>query len=268
MLAHKNCLTVVPVGGLGNRLLALFSALQLVSAGEFSSLRVLWAKSALECGIEFGELGVINIPHEIITYNTYKELSLHPICHQAWRKNNQFLPYLDGQIIISSTRFPNMLARLDGYDDLRRGNLFRFKDKHYRKADTINVDGRTGIHCRRTDWHSIAIEEGYMKFVASDDKMIRYINSTADELFVATDSPYTLARLRTVTGGRQIHYPKQYYPTTYPLPAGACQRNMDCVNDAIIDMILLSRCTQIIADSASSFSTISSILGNIQKTVI
>ena len=271
MLTHKdNCLTLVPVGGLGNRLLALFSAIHLVSVKKFDSLRILWAASSSECNIAFRDLGVINIPHEIVTYNNYGGPLPPP--HISPGKMHEFFPYFDGQIIVSCTDFSNFLTHCDGIHptaiNLPHTNLFQFTDKHYQKADTIDVNGRTGIHCRRTDWHhAIEIEEGYMKFAASDNKIISYINSTDDKLFIATDSPYALARLRTATGDRLIHYPKQHYPTN-PVNHKAAQRNTACVSDAIIDIILLSRCTQIIADSASSFSTVSGILGNIPKTVI
>ena len=286
MLTHKNCLTVVPVGGLGNRLLALFSAIHLVSIGKFDSLRVLWDVHE-ECNIAFEDIGTINTPHEMIhgddlgfrSDNSWSSVGSFGSVRRGGERLNEFLPYFDGQIITTCTNFSCPQTHCDGVHptiiDLPHANLFQFAEKHYQKANTIDVSGHIGIHCRRTDFATFVvhseIEEGYMIFTASDDKMINYANSITDKLFIATDSPYTLARLRTAVGSRLIHYPKHHYPIYSGKMVASwkpIERSADCVVDAIIDIILLSRCTQIIAESASSFPTISSILGNIPKTVI
>lgn len=283
MLIHKrNCLTLVPVGGLGNRLLALFSAVHLISIGAFDSLRVLW-EVCQECNIAFEDIGTINIPHEMI---------IHDKPPRNREILNQLFPYLDGQIITTCTnfscstpwlgcaqkhiggihqRFAECICPRCSFE-FNNANLFQFAEKHYQKANTIDVSGHIGIHCRRTDWpHNGEIEEGYMKFTASDNKMINYANSITDKLFIATDSPYTLAHLRTAVGNRLIHYPKHHYPIySGEMMAGwkPIERSANCVSDAIIDIILLSRCTQIVADSTSTFPTISGILGNININII
>tara|TARA_R110000868_G_C10939494_1_gene766953 strand:+ start:1539 stop:2342 length:804 start_codon:yes stop_codon:yes gene_type:complete len=261
MLIHKRkCLTIVPIGGLGNRLLALFSAIQL-SMEKFTSLRVIWAHHP-ECDIAFEDIGTIDIPHEILTYNSCEDaIATSHIPRRTEKTVNKLMKYFDGQLIMAC-------ASIIGKP--LSPKFFRFAEKHHQKADTIDVSNHIGIHCRRTDWNYVTpiagqrrtpdIEERHRLFALSDNKLINYANNISNKLFIATDSPYTLANFKISLGDRLTNYPKSYYPNEQ------YNRSTDCVNDAIVDMILLSRCTEIIADSDSTFSMISSILGNIQKT--
>lgn len=234
---------------------------------KFTSLRIIWAHHP-ECDIAFEDIGTIDIPHEILTYNSHPDaISASHVPSRTHEELHKFMPYFDGKII-------SACASIIG--EPLSPKFFRFAEKHQQKANTIDVSNHIGIHCRRTDWNYVTptagqqripdIEERHKLFALSDNKLINYANHTSNKLFIATDSPYTLAYFKTSLGDRLTNYPKSHYPSEYY--SNEYNRNTDCVHDAIVDMILLSRCTEIIADSDSTFSMVSGIIGNTPKTNI
>jgi len=246
-----------PICGLGNRLLALSSGIRFLNKGYFRNMNVHWGLSEdLLSPIE--DLFTIDGP---VTYGPpYQDGINYPLhtMPQAVR-----VPIADK---INICHFSTFRSNNDGPDDDLTSEWreaitkIRFKRDLISIADTIDVRGRIGIHCRRSDFWTQHHEIAARYHTKLDKFFIEYLKSVYpnNKFFIATDSPYTLITFEEHFQNRLIHFPKSSYPLWRT-------RNSKSVKEAIVDMILLSRCASIIADSPSTFSLTASWIGNIRK---
>lgn len=250
--------SVEPICGLGNRLLVLSAGIRFLNKGYFKSMKVCWRPSEdLLATIE----DVLTLDGPITYGLPYPEGTHLPLQNMP---NTVRVPITDK---INVCHFATFRSSKDDPDaDLTNEWKEALKSIHFRRdltaiADTIDVSDRIGIHCRRSDFWAQNHETAARCHVKLDRFFVNYLKSVYPDkkFFLATDSPYTLINFEEGLGDQIIHFPKTSYPIWRT-------RNSKSVKEAVVDMILLSRCSSIIADSDSTFSLVASWLGNIEKT--
>lgn len=246
---------ITPHGGLGNRILMMIAAIRFINKKYYTYCKVNWHKTD-ELNASYDE--IFEQPHQHI-------IEGQPTNSYTYNLQNNLEPtieHIDGININHYACFRSVLddqtANLEG-EYRQAAKSLRFKQYYYNIADTIDIKDRIGIHCRRTDFWTQNHEEAARTHVRLDKQFIKYLNTTHqnEKFFIATDSPYTLINFEDNINNI-IHYPKTEYPLWRT-------RSSNCIKEAIIDHILLSRCKKIIADSNSTFSLTASWLGRIRK---
>ena len=248
---------IQPIGGLGNRLLALSAALRFIDRGYFGRLRIWWNTND-EMGADINDILTINKP---VSYGPPLENSAnYPLVNLPGTFK---VPIHNRVGVCHYTHFKSVED--DNEQDITEELKHALRHINFNKdlisiSDTIDVTNRIGIHCRRSDFWANHHELAARHHVKLDRFMADYLEKTYpnDKFFIATDSPYTLLYFEERFGNRIIHYPKAYYPLWRT-------RNSHSVREAVVDMILLSRCSSIIADSNSTFSLTASWLGRKNK---
>jgi hypothetical protein len=250
---------LIPVGGFGNRLLAIASGLRLLDKNYYGKMTIHWITND-EIGTKLNEIITINgniheaPPHPnsptlplgalpTIRVPTHNKLN---ICHFSLFRSIEDHPTTD-----LTTEYKTALQRIQYHPDIQT------------QANTINTTNLIGIHCRRTDYWTHNQETAAKIHTQLDKNITTYIKThhPNEQIFLSTDSPYTLAHLQNELKNQIIHYPKTHYPiwTT---------RNPQTTKEAIIDHLLLSKCKKIIADSTSTFSQTAAWIGLIDKEQI
>lgn len=248
-------LKVRPMWGLGNRLIAIASALRLQELGVFKHVSIQWEPHQhLEA--EFAE--VLNIKD--VTVTTHKQSDVvYP--------NNGKIPVFDNITVPAAAVFTTEDDRTDRRTTnsqlVQAFKRVRFRPWFYDTADRWDVKDRTGLHCRRTDFTfggNPSVDRNYVsRYHDFLDK--EFVNDIKElytgPYFIASDSQQT-SEYVTNQLNDVFYTPKQHYPVW-------CTRSLDTVTEGIIDLILLSRCSKVIADSISTFSVAAALIGNIEK---
>lgn len=235
MLQHTPTLTkpldnaIIPIGGLGNRLLRIFKAIQL----SHSPLNIIWVKNP-HCQIDLNQLIKILIPHQTKTYNNY---------HTALKNNpNNYglsYPSLDANLYWLHTQLPNYIQ--------------------FQPPQNPQPPQPIAIHARRSDWglmingqinHNHIQQQDYL-----DQEFIKYLKPIIKNqpFYLSTDSQRTKYHFQTHYP-TQLHHQKQAnYPTNYI-------RNHQETISAWNDLHALATATTIIRDSGSTYSLIAHII--------
>lgn len=246
-------LQLIPRYGLGNRLMAVASGLRLVNMGKFDELRVCWHPSGdLDIPIHAimdGPYVVNDAPAEESVYFNYVGIpndSKIPLLPQITVE--AFHPFtFEGD----KTPFPKVNQQL--------GNALR--SLTFKADPTLDVSGCVGIHCRRSDYLvSHTDSTAYHRFIDQAFAEVVAQQCPTGRLFLATDSAETDGHFRRQFGDRLVTLPKKHYPVMANRPA-------DTVMEGLLDLLLLSRCQKILADSYSTFSTVAGWLGGIEKFI-
>lgn len=136
---------------------------------------------------------------------------------------------------------PNLLTQIEGFS-----NQFGFDEKIL------------GVHIRRTDHINYIKLRNLESRFSSDEKFIntieREISEGYSKIFLATDNELSKKMIFKNFSGQTISYCEQF--------SDDYQRHTS-VEDAVIDIYLLSRCQKIIGTYGSSFSKYAALLGNI-----
>lgn len=136
---------------------------------------------------------------------------------------------------------PNLLRRIEEFSD-----KFGFDEKIL------------GVHIRRTDHINYIKLRNLESRFSSDEKFINTIEREISEgysnIFLATDNELSKKMIFNNFSGQVISYCEQF--------SDNYQRHTS-VEDAFIDLYLLSRCQKIIGTYGSSFSRYAALLGNI-----
>ncbi len=113
-----------------------------------------------------------------------------------------------------------------------------------------------GVHIRRTDNYQAINVSTLEKFIYEMRKSLR--ENTATQFFLATDDPDVESHLKQIFPNKIIAYPKSGYDRNRKV----------AIQDALIDLLLLSRCEKILGSSYSSFSEYASLYNQIELNVV
>lgn len=253
MLLHGRTILIHAIGGLGNRLLSIFSAIREVDRHRYDTAIIQWDKT-FDCSIQL---------ESIIESKSERILLNPPELLQSADLPVDVIIDLGGYDYIKSYRLFDSTNVLD-YDEQinwAKENIHRYLSFKQEITDT----GLIGIHCRRSDWG-----KGDASCNATvDDEDLEYNHMVLNhlfydhlvsqslanhELFITTDSISTLAffryKLPSLTYNKKSNYSKY------------TQRSEESMVEAVQDLTTLASCKYIIRDSRSSFSLVASIFGN------
>ena len=273
-MKHKDRLTVVPAGGLANRMRAVASAIVLGHKLNWE-VRIIWYKNQDLFSPFEAIFDSSTLPASIVSPNP---LSYH-IFFEPPRKKNLYLPslfhklgphtYLYINRDVDNEEFAENLAGIkkdviiySGYefadiDHTLIRSIFRFSERVNNRVEEI-LDGSIpdfALQIRRTD-NSLSVsnspielfetilEEGLKK-----DGNVKY--------FLATDDQPTKLRLKEKYGEHLVTNPREASRTT-----------VEGIIDAAAEMEIMSRCRQIYGSYWSSYSEMASLLGDTPLTVV
>ncbi len=271
MHPSKGNITLVPVGGLSNRLWSIASAVALADHCHVS-LRIYWFRDAgLNC--RFDQL-FKPIVHEGFTLI---EASARQWFYDRPRRKNFWLPapwqhlifsrrmYEDDERLLMDNRFdfPQWVSnshcyiasfrRFFTYPDDACRTLFRPTNELQQRIDEVTAEftPRTiGIHLRRTD-HTFSLQESplYLFEQTIESEIARDANVN---FYLATDSEEDKRHLRERYGNRILTY-------GCPLTRGSLQG----MQAAVVELWALSRTKEIIGSHRSTYSQLAAELTNI-----
>jgi hypothetical protein len=268
MLLHNipNELCVNPVGGMGNRLLVIISGLRLVYRGFYDNLIIAWRPGG-DAGAPLDRLWQVPSPATCYLGNYIGSLfdccQIPPIVR---------IPIRNRLVVRSYCLFRCVLdtKSIDELDDefMAIARQLTPVAEITSQADKYDVSQRVGLHCRRTDFSPSGCG-GYVPFELIgvyypwlDQQFANFVedNYHDDQLLLCSDSADTVAYFRYRFGKRLLALPHRHYPEMH-------RRSLDSTLEAAVDMILLSRCRIIVADSYSTFAQMASWLTNVPRRV-
>lgn len=134
--------------------------------------------------------------------------------------------------------------------------LFRPIASLQRRVEELKSTETVGLHIRRTD--SIpSIQESPIELF--DEMIEREISEKNEQkFFLATDDPETESRLKEKFSGRIIVQEGKRLDRNDPV----------AIEDAVVDLYALSRCSKIYGSFWSSYSETAAAIGNISLTVL
>lgn len=266
---------IEPCAGLGNRLLGLASA-HTVAERLGRELVVMW-KREVGCNVRADEL--FDLPMQVveISENGYKK---EPIAQ--WKGDRVKKQWRQKAARFFSCDDVEQIKQEQGYEALYRmieqepvvyikafGPICELGAQDYsflkpaagiaeKGAELFaKLDGHTvGVHVRRTD-HTEAIANSPIDVFA--EKMQQELDADENtKFFVATDDAKVREELRQKLPQTTLIFPE----------AGIIDRNSrEGLEDALIEMLALSKCTKIIGSYNSTFSLLPSYIGNIPLVI-
>lgn len=262
--------TIIPQGGLCNRMRSLDAALALAAATG-RELVVQWdLDRGLNCRFEM----LFEIPAGVARIDTRNHTGrFAKQCKTITKRLNRLrydLCLYEHDLARYAAKHPD-LAALDSYGSVLIASCQRFygAPPHYtslrptaeNRAEIDRLIARfatntIGIHIRRTDHvHAIA-KSPTERFIATMEQAVR---QDADvRFFVATDSPKTEQELIERFPGRIITHPKRSLDRSDAV----------AIQDALVDVYGLAACTRIFGSVDSSFSETAAQLGRIPLQMI
>lgn len=240
----KKRLIIYPLGGLGNRMQCIFSAVKMLIENEYEELTIIWSNPDccinLDDIVKFDNLN-INIEHDHKKYNINSELSKEG---SAWNITNEYDSVMSCAFL-KPKDIEWVYTHINKYA----------KWKKYPYLNNINI----GVHCRRSDWGLYANEHKNIlqQQMILDEEFIDYllpIVKNEDFFFLSTDSRQTAYRFKEVFGHRVLIIAKYNDQID-------CVRDRSVMLESMIDLHSLAKCKTIIRDSLSSYSLLSHIIG-------
>lgn len=270
-------LTLVPVGGLANRMFSVASAYN-ICRNDGIDLRIIWFRDwALNA--RFYE---IFKPIEVEHVQLRESKPLDYLLNDRPRKKNFFIPRLPQMLIYDRAIYEDSVTELrdsgfdfsawangggcylssyhniGGYENELFATLFHpvdeVMDVVQRNCDSFS-DHTIGVHIRRTD-HIISIKESPTElFINAAKSEIDKYNDT--KIYLATDDQPTKREFLSLFGDRVI-----------TMEAAAARGNADGIRGGLVDMWTLSRTAQIYGSANSTFSVMASKLEGKRLTVL
>ena len=263
-------LTLVPVGGLANRMFSVASAYNICrNAGV--DLRIIWFRDWALNARFYEIFKPIEVEH--LQLRDCKPLDY--LLNDRPRKKNFFIPRLSQMLMYDRAIYENSVTELrnSGFDFTswaNRGrsylanyqNIGQYEDKLFtalfcpvdevmdvvqRNCDSFS--GNTiGVHIRRTD-HIISIKE------SPTELFVNAVKSEIDEhddtkIYLATDDQPTKHEFLSLFGDRVV-----------TMEAAAARGNVEGIRGGLVDMWTLSRTTKIFGSANSTFSVMASKIG-------
>lgn len=263
-------LTLVPVGGLANRMFSVASAYNICrNAGV--DLRIIWFRDWALNARFYEIFKPIEVEH--LQLRDCKPLDY--LLNDRPRKKNFFIPRLPQMLMYDRAIYENSVTELrnSGFDFIswaNRGgsylanyqNIGQYEDKLFtalfcpvdevmdvvqRNCDSFS--GNTiGVHIRRTD-HIISIKE------SPTELFVNAVKSEIDEhddtkIYLATDDQPTKHEFLSLFGDRVV-----------TMEAAAARGNVEGIRGGLVDMWTLSRTAKIFGSANSTFSVMASKIG-------
>jgi len=271
----KGHITFVPAGGLGNRMKAIASAVRL--AEEIGSeLRILWFQD-WGLGCRFDQLFTLTPP--ILT--TVQEATLSDkLLYDRPRRKNFFLPTIAEHalfdVCIKEEEATQMMQEEIDFCTLCRNRKVWISSNVYFMSKTIPNDSfdmfhplphlatridkivkkmgpnAIGVHIRRTD-HILAITNSpttlFVKRMRQEDPSTTF--------YLATDAEDEKCTLLNLFKGH-----------LYFLPRKAKRNSLQGMEDALVEMYVLSHTNLIIGSASSTYSMTAAAIGRIPLEII
>ncbi len=271
-------ITLVPVGGLGNRMKAIASAVDLVEKSG-NKLRVVWFR-------DWGLNAPFNQLFEPINHPLFrlKEASLSDlVLLDRPRKRNFHIPRLYQKMVFHSCLYEQEIEPLylQGFDFEKwaRENARAYLAAYvafapypssliahlFTPVEEIRQEielrcqrfsqRMVGVHVRRTDNVESIRQSPIELFYKKLDEEIAADNRTG--IYLATDSQEVKQEMRSRYGERVV-----------AVDAPAERGSLEGIRDGIADMYTLARTEKIYGSFHSTFSTMAAQLGNIPLEVL
>lgn len=270
-------LTLVPIGGLANRIYAITSAIAFCKDYDVK-LRIIWFKDK-GMGADFHSLfdlssEVDKSKVEIIDAKWYHYIYDRP------RKRNLWLPFVIQTFCFNFRYYEkNVLKTLNidklaeyikrnksiylvayyNFYNVEKFNFLLLKNAISKRVDQIacsfSQKKTIGIHLRRTDNIDSIMNSPLSLFVI---RMDREIASNPDiHFYIASDSMDEKLELQKQYGDRIIMSLKEVQ-----------RNNKDGIIDALIELYILSRTCKIYGSAHSSFSTLAAGIGGVELEIV
>ncbi len=265
-------ITVIPFGGLGNRLRVLNSVNFLAQKNK-SKIEIVWLKKTelfaplntlyKSLGFDFKQTSRLKywfflkfIKH--IYINKYESFyrKLLGLFYDKVLFDSDVLNKTDDEIESLLTGKKNIfLATCYQFYSFPDFNNFNLTDKLQFQIDRIHLPNKCiGIHIRRTDHSDIINESPIQVYISKIEEELK--KESSSKFFLATDDPEVKKYLLQ-------KYPSQIISKEIPL-----NRNTETgIHSAIIDIYCLAKCLKIIYNPKSSFAVMAEKIGN-QKELI
>lgn len=265
-------LTLIPVGGLGNRIEAMSSAIAFCKEQKVK-LKILWFK---DCGLNCDYEKLFFLDPALVDVEIRNAKGFDFFLRDNPRKRNLWIPYFfekcyydkciyyydnDFQVKNEYPPFDNQLDRYSKIYMVSCGlywkdeNMYQWIklsnniEKRVQDALTLFSSNMIGIHIRRTDNSNTIKYSPTELFINAIDKEIEQDENVS--FFLASDSMDEKKRLKNLYGNRIITFMKDTNRNTE-----------EGIIDAFVEMNILSRTNRIYAGD-SSFARISSNLSGI-----
>ena len=271
-------ITLVPTGGLGNRMKAIASGIALAQAAN-TRLRIIWFQDwGLGCHFDdlFNPLKVHNVDIELKEASFFDKYTI-----DRPRLKNLFLPHLFESIRFDACLYEkevtiNYYHKFDFLSwcknrDVYIASCIAFYPSTLPKGafdvfrpvpellERINKIGHScpasvvGVHIRRTD-NATAIADSptelFINRMKQEDEAISF--------YLATDSEEVKKEMKVVFGEDRI----------ITSPHKAERGNLSGMQDALVELYTLSRTSLILGSSHSTFSDTAAAIGDIQCEII
>lgn len=269
---------LVPAGGLANRMKAIAAALRLQKATG-STLCVKWFRDwGLGCRFDQLFQPIPNINNVEFTLQEAQPLDL--LLYDRPRRRNFFIPRLPEALLFQKWMDEAATASgmRSGFDfaSWAQGSCVWMSSHLYFMAESIPDDAfgvflpteklqrriddvvgqlgpdAMGVHIRRTDNVRSIAESPTEAFI---DRMREEPFSTL--FYVATDDEGVKAQLRQEFPGRIV-----------TLPRKAERGSLQGMEDAVVEMFVLSRCRRLIGSSSSTYSMTAAAIGRVPLETI
>lgn len=250
-------IALFPFGGLGNRMRTIASAVSLAEEAE-AGLEIVWyAKQDLNASFNslFQPIETQGIHLHERGHTSYRlQKWLVPQCVRAMFYDKCFwdLQKIDFGQLGQTNYISSCFDFYPYHPDLPR-RLFRPSAKLQERIEEVlpHLEGRRlGVHIRRTD-HADAISQSPTNLFM--DRMSSEIERRPDTVFyLATDSEEDKRQMLARFGGRVVTNLRE-----------AARSSTQGMEDALVEMFLLSHTEMIIGSFQSTFSEMAARLGNI-----
>ncbi len=269
----KSSVTLIPYGGLANRMKAIEALIVLTQDTDISATAIWFKDQGLNCSFE-----QLFQPLKIPRLTLRNAILTDYILNDRPRKKNFFIPHLFQKIRFSSCLYEDEVTQRTYRNfDFRRWALSNKKsylsaclqfhpgDRQRSFASFIPIPDlqkqinekckdftthTVGVHIRRTD-NIISIEKSPTElFILRMKEEIKMNNDVC--FYLASDSMEEKKRLTAIFGDRIITHWK---PVSRSTPEG--------MQDALVELYTLSRTQKIIGSYYSSYSETAAEIGNI-----
>ncbi|MBQ8361810.1 MAG: glycosyl transferase [Bacteroidaceae bacterium] len=259
----KKQLTYIPVGGLGNRMRGIASAIHLAEKVEADLLIVWFKDQGLNC--RFDEL-FQPLVHENVDITLREAAFADKVLMDRPRKKNLFIPCIFQRIMFDSCLYELDIdgLRANGFDfqdwaskakkpyiasysnffpnnEKKRLAIFKPTDELQARIEEVcsSFDGNTiGLHIRRTD-HTVAIAQSPTELF--DNAILQFEGK--NNFYLATDSEE-----------EKQHFKETFGDLITTSPTKAVRSTTEGIKDAVVELYVLSRTSRIIGSAQSTYS--------------
>jgi hypothetical protein len=257
------------LGGLSNRIKCLVSSIRLAEKTK-RELILYWPKSS-SCNCHFSDLFENDIKE--ISRENIKNIIKNKKCEvytenlYNFKGKKEFIINFSTKIIGFSKK--NIHLKFENIPKEIRTDISSYIGRLKIKKEILKIAGNfsnkkftkeiIGIHIRRGDFRTLKSKVG---FVSSDEKFIEEIEkeiklNSKVKFFLATDEKETEEKFKKIFGNRIIFYEKN-----------TKKREEDgSVKEALIELLLLSKCKLILGSFGSTFTEMAWFFGNCRPKV-